>query len=357
MLFSVEELVINDSFILYCLEKDPIATSYWTSYLNKHPEQLTVIEEAKVMVLGLRKMLHEKHSALEAFENRTKLRPFSPQQVLKVAKNTRKISASKKWISAAAILLVVGLSLFFYILRDDSAKSNFKPTIFAKAAQKVISKASEQKTVILSDGTKVTMNAQSELYCSKGFGVQDRNVYLKGEALFDVAHNKELPFIVHLEQNFKVKAIGTKFNIKDYSNDVFSEISLLEGKVQVLQKKLKRDTVLETLQVNQKMVVKNNIDSSGLIQRGDSKVVPLLYNANRMNVETAWVDDYLIFENQSLYEIKNVLERRFGVSIIIKDEALHNYRYTATFENEKIEDILKSLQLSYPFAYRIKERQ
>ena len=357
MLFSVEELAVNESFILYCVERDTEATAYWNKYLAQHPEQYPVVEEAKLLVLGLKEMLREKHAELKAFERREGIKPrFSIHGMQRSGNENnaaKKTLSLKRWTIAASLFILISAAIVLSMFRLKNGSENHP--ILVQAAGKAISKSGEIKTLLLSDGTKVTINAQSELRCSDHFGTADRNVYLKGEALFDVAHNKKLPFIVHLN-HYKVKAVGTKFNVKEYANDMFSETALLEGKVQILSNEKGSDVVLETLNVNQKIVVNNPAVAKPNIVT-HPKVVPLLYDELKRNVEIAWVNNELIFEDQTLYEIKNVLERKFDETIIIDDESLRKYRYSAAFKNEKIEEILKSLQLSYPFSYRVEPKR
>lgn len=354
MLFTVEELALNESFIQYCVEQDAKATAYWNKYLEQHPDQLPAVQEAKALVLGLKRMFKEKHSELEAFEKRELIKPLTSlgngQELRSEKKVAKATSILRKWTVAASIFIVLSVGIALILSRQES-KTN---PILVEAAEKAISKSGEIKILLLSDGTKVTINAESELQCSDNFGVKDRNVYLKGEALFDVAHNKKLPFIVHLNQ-YKVKAVGTKFNIKEYPNDTFSETALLEGKVQILSNKTEGEVVLKTLNINEKIVVNNpvKVNTSDVI---DAKVVPLLYDELKRNVETAWVNDDLIFEDQTLDEIKNVLERKFDVVIVIDNESLRKYKYSAAFRDEKIDEILNALQLSYPFTYQIKKK-
>ncbi len=116
--------------------------------------------------------------------------------------------------------------------------------------------------------------------------------------------------------------LGTRFNVKAYKNDRLSETSLLEGSVQIIVDKNGREEVYKTLQVNQKFTIKT--DSSALLSNASSEnrgeVTPLSYYDEKQAVETAWTKDLLIFEGRSMEEIKNVLERKFGVTITIPDK-------------------------------------
>lgn len=262
------------------------------------------------------------------------------------------VTRKRKWAwaigAAACVIVVLGI---FYQSRQSVTSQKAVETI-ASTADPVQSKAGELKTLELPDHSTITLNMGSSLKLSEGFAHTNRDVYLEGEAFFDVTHNKNLPFVVHVK-DYKVKVLGTRFNVKAYKNDRLSETSLLEGSVQIIVNKNGKDEVYRTLEVNQKFTTK--ADSSTLTAIAKDivgEVVPLSYYDEKQAVETAWTKDLLIFEGRSMDEIKNILERKFGVTITISDKKVQQYMYSANFTNESIDEILKALQLSYPFSYK-----
>ncbi|WP_018626965.1 FecR family protein [Niabella aurantiaca] len=358
MTYTVEELVIDDSFIAYCTQQHPRDIAFWDDYLLKHPEELITLEEARKLVLGLKYMLQQKQNELSATRDSSEHALYvasgenSSAPTYKTTPALHPGTGWKKWavVAAATLILVIG-GLF---LRSREVAKQPLPVAKTGAAsgETVSSRTGEHKTIVLPDSTKVILNAGSRLLVSKTFGSRDRNVYLTGEALFTVAHNKELPFIVHVAK-YKIRAVGTRFNVKAYTNDRYSETSLLEGKVQILLPRGNNDIVYKTLEVNQKFVMDiPGTDSLEHTVPAKPVIVPLAYHDSSQNVETAWVDDLLIFEDQPLYEIRNILERKYGVTINIASNEVAHYRYTAAFQHEQIEEVLKALQLSYAFSYK-----
>ncbi|MCF3110388.1 DUF4974 domain-containing protein [Niabella sp. CC-SYL272] len=356
MTYTVEELVIDDSFIAYCTRTNAADIARWDDYLLKHPEALITIEEARKLVLGLRYMLQKKQNELSATDD-------SPEHALYVASGKyigafkeqpvrTRFRNWKKWAAVAACLLFLVTAGIYLPYRPGKSGTSLPTPVKTNAGsgETARSQPGERKTIFLPDSTKILLNAGTQLQVSPTFGKQDRNVYLTGEALFDVAHNKALPFIVHVAQ-YKIKAVGTRFNVKAYTNDRYSETSLLEGKVQILLPQGNDDVVYKTLQVNQKFVM-NAPDSLSVKVAAKPEVIPLSYHDSNQNIETAWVNDLLIFENQPLLEIKNILEREYNVTIAITNSDVAHYRYTATFRHEAIEEVLKALQLSYAFSFK-----
>ncbi|WP_300601449.1 FecR domain-containing protein [Niabella sp.] len=356
MTYTVEELVIDDSFIAYCTRSNSQDIARWDNYLLKHPEALITIEEARKLVLGLRYMLQKKQNELSATDE-------SPEHALYVAsgKSMHALNEQppppvrigwKKWTAIAACLLLLVMAGIYLQNRPKTlvTSSSLAAKTNTGSGETAQSQPGERKTIFLPDSTKVFLNAGSRLQVSSAFGKQNRNVYLTGEALFEVAHNKTLPFIVHVA-TYKIKAVGTRFNVKAYNNDLYSETSLLEGKVQILLPQGNNDIVYKTLEVNQKFVM-NVPDSLTAKIAAKPEVLPLSYHDSNQNIETAWVSNLLIFENQPLSEIKNILEREYNVTITITNGDVAHYHYTATFQHEAIEEVLKALQLSYSFSYK-----
>ncbi|MBZ4189068.1 FecR family protein [Niabella beijingensis] len=356
MTYTVEELVINDSFIAYCTGQDPEQAAFWNDYLSRHPEALLTLEEARKLVLGLKFMLQKKQNELSANDDSSAhalyVVPDQPAPDPKEKTIAGRSYRKRRIAIAAAVTLLLGSGAFYLYNRPQRPVPPVASvtTTAPHSGDAVLSRQGELRTIVLPDSTKVTLNAGSRLQISETFGVKDRNVFLTGEALFNVAHNKLLPFIVHVAK-YKIKAVGTKFNVKAYSNDRFSETSLLEGKVQILLTRGNSDMIYKTLEVNQKFVL-NTSDSTGRSIREKPEVIPLSYHDADQNIETAWVDDLLIFENQPLSEIRNILERKYNVTITIASDNVAHYPYTGTFQHEEIDEVLKALQLSYPFLYK-----
>ncbi len=354
MVYTLEELVVNDSFIAYCMQQREEDILFWNDYLLRYPEELLTMEEARKIVLSLKYMLQKKQDELSASEYSTEhmLYVAPPATAATVIQHPETNRRKKSWMAVAAVVtLLIATGMVFLLTQQHKG-----PQPAARQAQQeafhetILSNAGEHKTIELPDGTHVTMNAASSLSIEDGFGETNRNIHLTGEAFFSVAHNKTLPFIVHVA-GYKVKALGTKFNVKAYTNDSYSETSLLEGKVQILLNKGKDTVIYKTLEVNQKFVLHTGETTQAHTSAEKSAVVPLAFADTRQNVETAWINDYLVFYDQPLAEIKNMLERKYNVSIHIVNDQVAQYRYSASFQKETVDAVLKALQLSYPFSY------
>lgn len=199
--------------------------------------------------------------------------------------------------------------------------------------------------ITLADGSKVWLNADSKLQYPVAFEGSTREVWLSGEAFFDVAKNKQKPFIIHLKKG-TVKVLGTSFNIKAYDNSPSVETSVATGRVVFIP-----------------TPSRSGKKADSVVLTKDKKAV---YSVTTETVQTlptssaadkAWTEGKLIFNNSPMIEIAETLERNFGKEVIINDEELRTYRFTGPFENDRLEDILYYLSKSKPFTYRITETQ
>ena len=187
-------------------------------------------------------------------------------------------------------------------------------------------KIGEVNKITLDDGSTVTLNSNSSLIIKDDFNQKKRVVELKGEAFFEVEHNKELPFIVEF-QNGKVKVLGTKFNINSLIDNE-STIAVKEGKVAVSN--IKDETEIIYLEKNEISRVINN----KLLSKTKSDVE---------NNYLYWLRDEFNLYNVSFKEVIVRLENKYQIDIKIKNHSLLNRHITANFNKHSLEDIIEIL--------------
>lgn len=348
---SIEKLVIDDSFINYCFEKDEKDFFYWNDYLEKYPFERDKITEAKRIVLGLYLMLQKKYENPGKEEDQFQETSFNTAHRLK--------RGIRYAIAVAAIFFAV---LLVRRLTDHSS-SDIRNTDERSAnlnvpAKDILyeTKQGERKLVVLSDSTKIWLNADTRLRIAADYGKTSRKVHLKGEALFDVIHNEDASFVVYTDK-YEVTDLGTVFNVRAYPGDKESETSLIEGEVEIKVPGRKQKILLAP---NQKIVISNESRGSG---EETSRVVstgknisfhPLSYSrVDSVVLETAWVQNRFEINNEGFYQMKQRFERWFNVKIIIQDPEVGKYPFTATFKQENIHEVLQALQYAYHFNYKI----
>jgi len=247
-----------------------------------------------------------------------------------------------KWITriAAMLVLLAGLGIGAYkIFINPASEKPVQGSLVQKQNAKGV-----KSTIELADGSKIWLNADSKVQYPAVFNGNTREVYLNGEAFFDIAKNPSKPFIIHLS-NGTVRVLGTSFNIKAYDNETFVETSVATGKVAFiprLKNNRKADTVFLT--PNNKVVYR--LDEEKIITA-----------ATVSSEDKAWTEGKLIFRAMSFEEIAVELERNFGKKVVFRNEEARNYRLTGSFQNNSLAEILYYLSKTKTFSYAISDEE
>lgn len=209
-------------------------------------------------------------------------------------------------------------------------------TIFKKEQQHIIYAANDKIIEAkLPDGSHVWLNEKSRLEFEENFSGDAREVALKGEAYFEVRKDDQKPFFVHTG-NVTTKVVGTSFHIKSKTAMDTTEIRVISGKVLFFSEKSPQKGV--TLDAGMKGVYLSSSDS----------VYAIIYNEDNA---LAWQHKKLIFNNSTVKEVLEELQNLYKVDIRVKEPSVLNCKFTSTFENASIHDILSVLALSLNLQY------
>ncbi|MCV2485299.1 DUF4974 domain-containing protein [Flavobacterium sp. SH_e] len=195
----------------------------------------------------------------------------------------------------------------------------------------------------LSDGTVVSLNSGTVLRYPEQFSVNgNRNVYLTGEAFFEVAKDKTHPFIVHANQA-DIEVLGTKFNVSAYPENPTVNSTLIEGSIQMSEAVNPSNVIL--LEPNQMATWQNN--SKKIILK---EVDPAFY--------TAWTKGELAFKDTPFSIIAKIIQRTYDVEIVNENSDLAKQNFTGTIKisESSVENILDLLKRDTPFNYSIKQK-
>ncbi|MDC2624534.1 FecR family protein [Bacteroides ovatus] len=193
-------------------------------------------------------------------------------------------------------------------------------------------------SLTLPDGTLVYLNSESTLSYPSRFDNDTRNVTLQGEAYFEVAKNPEKKFIVSTSHQSQIEVLGTHFNVEAYEKEDRISATLVEGKIGFIYKS-------------------NDVSKKVLMDPGQKLVYDSKDNKVRLYTtsgesEIAWKEGKIIFRNTPLEEGLRMLEKRYNVEFIIKNDRLKGDSFTGTFTNQRLERILEYFQLSSQIRWR-----
>lgn len=240
----------------------------------------------------------------------------------------KKKITSAAWISgwAAAAVLVIGL-LLGGVLHDY-----FGPQ--KGSAEKFMVPKGSKSQVVLTDGTIVNLNSDSELLLCENFSESKRELTLKGEGFFEVKSDKSHPFLVKTDK-FDIKVTGTKFNVSSYANDQKINATLTEGEIQLSTKNHK----IYQLKPGDKISF-NQASMEAQLEKAD------------LGAEQAWVGGEFIFTNIPFPDLINRLERWYDVKLVYSGTEFNEMVYSGKFKNqETIWQVLDALTLTTPVNY------
>lgn len=191
--------------------------------------------------------------------------------------------------------------------------------------------------LVLADGSKVWLNAQSSVTYPVAFHGKTREIRLEGEAYFEVAPNKTQPFIVHTA-HFDVQVTGTQFNVRAYGGETESA-TLAEGGIQ-----LKKDGQTYTLQPGQQAYMKQEQEQVRVREVDLKSAIAWRYNA-------------FSFEETPLEEIMNELSRWYNIHVFYLNPKVKELHFTAWFRrNSTLEEVIEILQKTGKVKIELKEK-
>ncbi len=234
------------------------------------------------------------------------------------------------WIQRIASAVVIPLLLTFawYYYNSDKA--------VAVADDIVIESPVNTKTrFFLPDGTNGWLQANSFIRFAYGDKNQ-REVTLNGEAFFDVSKNENQPFIVNTSA-FKVKVLGTRFNVLSDSNSSVSKVYLEEGSIEMLGINNEHHTILKP----------------GEEYLFDKLKCSYTVNNDVADDHLAWTKGVLLLKNKTLKEAAIELEKFYNIEIDLVDKELEDMLMYAKVQHERLEDVLELTKLVLPINYKI----
>lgn len=247
---------------------------------------------------------------------------------------------SFRFVSVAATIAIIVSSIFaFYYYEYYGPNEDTRPSPISYIQKENL--PGRKSTIFLNDGTIVNLNSASSIRYPEVFSDSSREVYLEGEAYFEVAKDADKPFTV-ITKNIRTLAVGTAFNIKSFSDSKEIEISLTEGKVHISDDR-------------------SSVKDSHFDLLPGQQIVYSMENERFLNIEKfdanetlGWKDGILYFKKANFSMIKNDIERWFGVKLQVQPDHYPDISYTGEFHNQSLQNILYSIGFVQKFNFDIK---
>lgn len=241
---------------------------------------------------------------------------------------------------AAAAILVILTSTFFFLTNYENPSEQVverEPIHFQTTNE-------ENREITLSDGSVIRLNHNSEVIISEDFMQGTREIELKGEAFFDVAHDPDQPFIIHANES-DVEVLGTSFNVKSLPYQSNVQVAVVEGRVAF--KNVNTTPESETLSVTL---------SKGQYGYMDIGKRTILVDDLAVENYLAWKSGTFEFEDLTLQQVCTQLNRLYEIKCSYSNNEIQNLLLTASFSNESVEKTLEVIALSLDLEYEYNEK-
>ncbi len=297
--------------------------------LKKNDEEFSKFFNEIINVLAFREEAPQGKNEDEKWEEiKADMLDSASGKIYKIADYQQKGQLKKRLYSrivryAAVFLLVTGLPYILY--------NNYNTVENQQAANYRTVKVahSERLAITLSDGTKITLDAGSELKIPNDYD-KERNVYLKGEAFFQVAHDEAHPFRV-FANNALVRVLGTEFNVRAWDEVPVVTVTVKRGKVSLSSNQIKSSANVFLTKGKQSSISKDGIPS-----------IPIQVNVNDY---TSWMNNELHFKDATLKEILAQLERWYDYHFEVDDTLLFENHLTYHIKKSNIDNLLQSISI------------
>lgn len=332
--FSVEDFVQEPYFRRWALGQLPSHDTFWETWQQTHPDQTETIEQARTLILALKiedgpLSKHEVHESIEHILLATD-----------TAKTVRLYRPGFIWAIAACLALVlVGTWSWYQMAITTTANGD----VVADATQQV-NQSTQPMIVLLPDGSRVTLEPSSQLLIGKAFGKSRREVFLTGEAFFEVTRNATKPFMVYTGK-MVTKVLGTSFRIKAYATDSSMMVAVRTGRVTVFRQGGHPD---KSPSLAEQVILLPN--QQAVFVKAENRLVKTLVSKPVVLLKKEQAPSFN-FSETAIPEVFAALENAYGIRIIFDNELLAECNLTASLENitlfEQLDLICETIQAHY----------
>lgn len=321
-------------------------TKYWELFIKQKDGKISVTEREALDTWRNNhpEAFNELEELYKASDDTKSAPSFDPNDQWEELKTIIKIEKEAQgspmirifpWIAriAAAVILVIGFTYLFY-----QYQGTFSDDLNIQAIVQTYN--AEQKEVELPDGTRVYLNKNSELLYPEEFETNNRTVYLKGEAFFDVTSDPEKPFTIYSGIS-KTTVLGTSFNLRAYSKEDEVKLTVVTGKVAFTLADDKEKVVVTP---GNMALLKN---ASKSIIKGSNTDLNFL----------SWKTNYLTFDDNSIQELISSLERHYDIQISVANPKTLDCRFTGDFQDTDLENAIKIITRATGTTYEVSEGQ
>ena len=337
--YEILDFVKDEEFQKWVRSPDDKSDFYWHSWMQNHPEKKDLVLQARQLLLSIDFPARDaSREEMQAIFKNIMINQASPS-TLKIEDQSKIRSLKiRRAVSIAASLLLIATLVFIFYNSAEQGFSEEQPisqTITIKE-----NPAGRKSKFQLDDGSIVKLNSSSQLKVAEGFGTVTREVFLWGEAYFEISKDPAKPFIVHVD-DLSVLVTGTAFNIRAYADGEVISVAVVEGKVNTILKTGAEPDTLSLLKTDMAVYSKTN-----------ANLTKTSFDYLEM---VGWKDGIIKFNGVKIKEAFAYLERWYGVNFYIKDQEHITDSFYGEFHNESLENVLDAMSRAMRFDFEIND--
>ena len=348
--YKAEDLVREPAFIRWVLENDPEAEIFWLQWLQQYPHQQTEVEAARLMLRSINIQEHDPHpemvdAAIQQIQQIVHGR--NPAPVYRLLSRWKYAAVIAGLLFTAGILYYLSQSTGTNkaVLADDSM-----PEVSKSIAESINNSSDQEKEVRMEDGSTIRLAPHAIVRYGKQWATAGtRDVYLTGEAFFEVAKDPHKPFRV-FSHELVVKVLGTSFRVKAPENDKEFSVTVHTGKVSVYNRKNEQDQPGINAPILSGIVLKPN--QQLVYQRKEEKFQKVLKEYPVL-VNPAGNNNNFRYDNEPVANVLEEIKAAYGIDIAYDKETIRNCRITADLSNESIYKKLDLICMAMEAKYNV----
>lgn len=352
--FQLDDFLLDESFSRWARQESPPEEwEFWHDWLRQHPEKQEIARQASLIIRGLNVKPHRDIPQQELEEQ---IRQIRLQTHQKRSLSSQLPNQFVGWVRAAAIVLMVsGIGWIVWVSRTSANQPVYTQLVNASPVALVekTNATNAPVSVPLPDGSLVTLQPGSRISFSQPFAGDKREVYLTGEAFFDVQKNPRRPFYVHANE-VVTKVLGTSFTIKAFDKQTSIQVAVRTGRVSVFARNDWKRAENEV-----------NSDVPGLVLTPNQQVdfnrrdgnFHRTITPNPTIINHRFAKDVFVYDDTSISEVFTQLEEAYGIDIVFDEQLLRQCTLTATFQDEPLLEKLTLICQTIKASYQIVDAQ
>ncbi len=328
--YDVSDFLADQYFVQSVRNPSDESTHFWEDWLKANPSRLETYQLARELALSIN---YQSANTLPEADYSTMLEDLVQRNNEVENSRNRRLPYKSLLKIAAMITIALGSGFWYFDSSPDVEKA------VTSHWEQSSTPYGQKKIIYLPDGSKVILNAGSQLSFPKVFEGKKRAVQLQGEAFFDVVKNPERPFVIQ-SGSIETTVLGTTFNVSSYPETDLISVAVVTGKVKVASQ-----TGHQVQLTPSEKAVFDRTTSTLEVEPFD------------IGYATAWTEGTLAFANEDLDQIFSRLEKWYGVTIEISEGVALNGKYTGRYEKESLEVVLKGISYTSGFGYSIDQKK